>query len=319
MPRHSLLPSLQEAVARHCPQNVTHTAFDFLTLYRTTTVTDPVLVVYEPRIYIVVQGQKILHLHDQPLTYGEGQYLISTLDLPVSGQITRASTEAPYLALCISFSAMEMEELLRESQSVPGQQARKKQIPQKITAPTPAMGLSHLTPDILDALLRLLRLLENPDDQHFIARLYKKELLHRFLHGQQGHVLLEVAQGQNDLFRINKAIIHLRQHFQERFEIGTLVQIAGMGQSSFYKRFGELTGMTPVQYRTKLRLQEARRLMVHETMSAASAGFLVGYESPSQFSRDYRKTFGRPPQADLRHIRSMGVDRYRHQHEDVWF
>ncbi|MUH03318.1 helix-turn-helix domain-containing protein [Bombella sp. ESL0387] len=307
------LAALQAAVSRHCPEKVTHTAFDFLTLYRTGTVTDPVLVVYEPRIYIVVQGQKILHLHDQPLPYGEGEYLISTLDLPVSGQITRASAERPYLALCISFSSTEMEQLLRESQSA------KLALRKENSSPISAMGVSRITDDLLDALLRLVGLLARNSDQKFLAQLYKKELLYLFLHGQQGHVLQETAHLQSDLSRINRAIIHLRHHFQERFEIGTLVKIAGMGQSSFYKRFGELTGMTPVQYRTKLRLQEARRLMVHEEMSAASAGFQVGYDSPSQFSREYRKTFGRPPQADLQHIRRMGVDAYTAQHGDVWF
>lgn len=313
------LAALQAAVSRHCPEKVTHTAFDFLTLYRTETVTDPVLVVYEPRIYIVVQGQKILHLHDQPLPYGEGQYLISTLDLPVSGQITRASAEKPYLALCLSFSPAEMEQLLRESQSAISPQARKLAFREEGSSPISAMGVSRITDDLLDALLRLVSLLAREGDQTFLARLYKKELLYLFLHGQQGHVLHETAHGKSDLSRINRAISHLRLHFQQQFEIGTLVKIAGMGQSSFYKRFGELTGMTPVQYRTKLRLQEARRLMVHEDMKAASAGFQVGYDSPSQFSRDYRKTFGRPPQADLRYIRRMGVDAYKQQHEDVWF
>lgn len=316
---HGQLSALQDAVIRHCPDKVTHTAFDFLTLYRTETVTDPVLVVYEPRIYIVVQGQKILHLHEQPLPYGEGEYLISTLDLPVSGQITRASTERPYLALCISFSSTEMEQLLRESQSALSRQARKLALRKENSSPISAMGVSRITDDLLDALLRLVGLLARNGDQKFLAQLYKKELLYLFLHGQQGHVLQETAHLQSDLSRINRAIIHLRHHFQERFETGTLVKIAGMGQSSFYKRFGELTGMTPVQYRTKLRLQEARCLMVHEELGAASAGFQVGYDSPSQFSREYRKTFGRPPQADLQHIRRMGVDAYTAQHEDVWF
>lgn len=316
---HILLPDLQEAVSRHCPEKVTHTAFDFLTLYRTETVTDPVLVVYEPRIYIVVQGQKVLHLHDHPLPYGEGQYLISTLDLPVSGQITHASAEAPYLALCISFSPTEMEQLLRESQSASSHQARKMAFQKNNSSPISAMGVSRITDELLDALLRMVGLLAKEGDQTFLAQLYKKELLYLFLHGQQGHVLQEIAHDKSDTARINRAISHLRNHFQEQFEIGTLVDIAGMGQSSFYKRFGELTGMTPVQYRTKLRLQEARRLMVHEDMKAASAGFQVGYDSPSQFSRDYKKTFGRPPQADLRYIRSMGVETYKQQHENVWF
>lgn len=114
---HPPLAALQAAITRHCTGPVTHTICDFLTLYRTETVTDPVLVVYEPRIYIVVQGEKVLYLHDRPILYDESQYLISTLDLPVSGQITRASTAAPYLAVCISFSPSEINEIIRESQS----------------------------------------------------------------------------------------------------------------------------------------------------------------------------------------------------------
>ncbi|OOL18876.1 hypothetical protein AL01_03810 [Bombella intestini] len=313
------LSALQAAVLRHCPEKVTHTAFDFLTLYRTETVTDPVLVVYEPRIYIVVQGEKILHLHDHPLSYGEGQYLISTLDLPVSGQITHASVDTPYLALCVSFSPTEMEQLLWESRATVPQQTRTLALPEENISPVSAMGVSQITDSLLNALLRLVELLAKDGDQTFLAQLYKKELLYLFLHGQQGHILQSVARGTSDLSRINRAISHLRLHFQKRFEISTLVKIAGMGQSNFYKRFGELTGMTPVQYRTKIRLQEARRLMVHEGMKAASAGFQVGYDSPSQFSRDYKKIFGRPPQSDLNHIRRIGVETYKKQHEDVWF
>lgn len=307
----SKLTDLQQAIARHCSQKVNKTAFDFLVLYRTETVTDPVLVVYEPRIYIVVQGEKILYLNDYSFTYNESQYLISTLDLPVSGRITRATAEKPYLALCISFSSLEIEHILKENSSFhttpPPRTAR------------PAMGLSHITDDLLDNLLRLIQLLDDANDQSFLAKLYKMELLYRFLQGEQGHVLYEISRGQSDVSHITRAINYLRHHFQEQFEISTLVNIAGMSQSNFYKRFGELTGMTPVQYRMKLRLQEARRLMLSKNMNAANAGFLVGYESPSQFNRDYKRIFGRPPHADMKHIRTIGVEAYKNQHEDVWF
>lgn len=316
---HPPLAALQAAITRHCTGPVTHTICDFLTLYRTETVTDPVLVVYEPRIYIVVQGEKVLYLHDRPILYDESQYLISTLDLPVSGQITRASTAAPYLAVCISFSPSEINEIIRESQSAHTNIPSPHSLHNTITTAYPAMGLSNITDNILHALLRLVNLLDPDKNSRFLAQLYKKELLYYFLHGQQGHVLRDIAQSHSDLSRINRALNYLRHHFHEHFEMNTLVTIAGMGQSTFYKRFSELTGMTPVQYRTKLRLQEARRLMVHEDTKAAHAGFLVGYDSPSQFSRDYKRIFGRPPHADLQHIRTIGIEAYKRQHEDVWF
>ncbi|WP_370513458.1 AraC family transcriptional regulator N-terminal domain-containing protein [Bombella sp. ESL0385] len=303
----------------HCTGSVTHTAFDFLTLYRTETVTDPVLVVYEPRIYIVVQGEKVLYLHNRPILYDESHYLISTLNLPVSGQITRASASAPYLALCISFTSLEMRELLHDIEAASPSQTALASSKSSYAPPSPAMGLSNITNDILDTLLRLVRLLDKDKNDLFLAKLYKKDLLYHFLQGQQGHVLREIAHNQSDLSRINRALIHLRHHFHEPFEIHDLVTIAGMGQSSFYKRFSAVTGMTPVQYRTKLRLQEARCLMVHEDVGAAQASFLVGYESPSHFSRDYKRTFGRSPRADLHHIRTIGIETYKRQHEDVWF
>lgn len=300
--------ALRCAVARHCHEKVTSTALNGLTLYRAESPTDPVLVVYEPRIYLVVQGQKTLILNEQPFTYGEGEYLISGLDLPVSGRITHASAEAPYLALCVSFSEAEVEAVLQKSAGWVGKPAQSR----------PAMGVSAMKPPVIDALRRLMGLLDAPPPSPFLASLIKQELLYRLLCDEQGHVLYGMARGESDVARITKALDYMRQHFSQSWDIGRLVDHAGMGQSQFYKRFRALTGMTPVHYRTRLRLQEARRLMVSEGMKAADAGFAVGYDSPSHFSRDYRKAFGRPPHTDRAYIDAIGVERYRAQHEEIW-
>lgn len=299
---------LKRSVVRHCPQKVTKTALEGLTLYRTENRTDPVLVVYEPRIYVVIQGQKTLILNDHPFTYGEGEYLISGLDLPVSGRITRASETEPYLAMCLSFSPTEIEAVLQKS-------AGSLRKPEQSR---PAMGVSAISTEVKNTLGRLMAVLDEDVPSSFLAELIKMELLYRLLQEEQGHVLYGMARGNSDIARMTKALDYMRQHFNESYEIGTLVSEAGMGQSQFYKSFSTLTGMTPVQYRTRLRLQEARRLMVVEGVKAADAGFAVGYDSPSHFSRDYRKVFSRPPHADRAYIRAIGVERYSALHEDVW-
>lgn len=303
-----LCQTLQQAVSRHCVDKVTKTALESVTLYRAESPTDPVLVVYEPRFYVVVQGQKTLLLNDQPFTYGEGEYLISGLELPVSGRITRASLQKPYLALCLSFSPAEIDAVLQKSVG----------FVHKPMHSRPAMGVSETSVVVMEALVRLMALLDDDEPSPFLAELIKMELLYRLLQEEQGPILYGMAREQSDVARITKALDCLKEHFREPCEIGALVAQAGMGHSQFYKHFKMLTGMTPVQYRTRLRLQEARRLMVWEGSKAADAAFAVGYESPSHFSRDYRKIFGRPPHADLAFIRSIGVERYSALHEEVW-
>ncbi|MCH4024481.1 MAG: AraC family transcriptional regulator [Acetobacter sp.] len=302
------LHDIQTTVARLCPGKAVRTNIDFLTLYSSTRKTDPVLFVYEPRIYIVIQGQKEISVLDRHYIYDETHYLVSTIDIPVSGMITKASPERPYLAMCISFSATEIFEII----SLLGHSLK------PALSSSAGMGLSALSDDLLDAVRRLLTCLATPSDATFLAPRIKQEIIYRILQGDQGSTLYDIANARSDLSGINRAILFLREHFLKNFEITTLPELAGMSQSKFYKKFHDMTNLTPLQYRQLLRLQEARRLMLHTDLPAAEAGFRVGYESPSQFSREYRRVFGQPPAADMKRIRAIGANKYREDNEEVW-
>ena len=308
MSRKAILSKIQTSRAGLCETKSHRTEIDFLTLYKTTRKTDPVLFVYEPRIYIVIQGQKEISVLDRRYVYNETQYLVSTIDIPVSGMITEASAERPYLAMCLSFSPLEIFEIIS---AIGGP-------PDTALSPRFGMGLSALTQDLLDAVWRLLNCLPEPSARSFLAPRIKQEIIYRMLHGAQGSTLCEIANYRSDLSGINRAILYLRQHFRENFEISVLSECAGMSQSKFYQRFHDATHLTPVQYRLRLRVQEARRLMLHEGQRVAEAGFNVGYDSPSQFNREYKKLLGLPPHADIRRIRAIGMDQYCEDNEEVW-
>jgi len=304
----TMLGDVQSLVRAHCPRKSTRTAVDFLTLYRSETTTDPLLVVYEPRLYIIIQGAKRIRIHKSSFDYDQNHYLVATVDLPLSGHITRATPEAPYLAACIAFTPEEIANVIAETRADPG-----------LRSPLhTSLGLSAVTPDLLDALRRLLIALGNDDDCTFLAPMLKREIIYRALQGDQRHVLHEIADQKSDASRINRALAHMRAHFMEETEASALPGLAGMGRSTFYRKFQEVTGLSPVQYRKRLRLQEARRLMLYENRLAADAGFAVGYESPSQFTREYRSIFGMPPHQDVSRIRAIGIERYRELNEAVW-
>ncbi|MBO1324233.1 AraC family transcriptional regulator [Acetobacter sp. TBRC 12305] len=289
------LAQLQTLVARHCLQPMQATAIRELTLYRADAVSEPLVFVFEPRIYVIVQGRQQVMLRDKVFDYDASHYLVTAVDLPVAGCITQATPEKPYLALCLSVDPAQIAELLlvvNDRQVDPNQ------------ACIMGMGLSPLNANITDPLLRLMRLLDTPEDIPILKPMIMRELLYRLLQGDQGCALRQIATAGSALSQINRAIHWITLHFADPFEIATVAGIAGMSLSTFHRHFRAATNMSPLQYRTQLRLQEARRRMVSEKIDAAEAGFAVGYESPSQFSREYRRMFGRPPAQDTQHRRA---------------
>lgn len=303
-----LLQVVQSLARAHATRKSTRTAIDYLTLYKSESATDPLLVVYQPRIYIIIQGAKAIQIHRSPFRYDENHYLVATVDLPISGHITHATPEKPYLAACIAFAPEEISRIIAETRSKPRLSRH----------PGTGLGLSKMTEPLLDVVRRLLLLLDNEADRQFLAPMLKRELIYRVLQGDQCDILFEIADCKSDVSRINSALAHLRAHFAEKMDPDLLPKLSGMGKSTFYRKFQGATGLSPVQYRKRLRLQEARRLMLDENRLAVDAGFSVGYESPSQFIRDYRAAFGLPPHQDVHRIRSIGLERYREINEEVW-
>jgi AraC-like DNA-binding protein len=220
---------------------------------------------------------------------------VASVDLPVTGQVTRASSEAPYLCLVLKLSPATIAEMVTEAESA------------KTPLPPPSRGL-FLQPssvEMLDAAIRLVKLLDTPQDIALLAPLVQREILYRVLCSPQGAMLRHIGIADSQGQRVAKAIHWLRQHYAQPLRIDHIAREVHMSASALHHHFKAVTAMSPLQYQKQLRLQEARRLMLSEVMDAASAGHRVGYESPSQFSREYSRMFGAPPVRDVERLRNL--------------
>jgi AraC-like DNA-binding protein len=251
-------------------------------------------VVYEPSLCLAMSGRKRVLLGDASFVYDSAQYLIVSVDLPVRGMVVDARPDDPYLCLKIDLDITVLGELLLLHD------ARVRR-----TGHASPIAVGDIDPALQDAALRLLRLLDTPDDIAALAPLVERELLYRLLTGSQGAMLRHIATADTRLHQVSRAVTWIKDNYAGAFSIDHLAGLAGMSPSSFHAHFKGVTSFSPLQYRTQLRLLEARRLMVSEAMDAASAGFQVGYESPSQFSRDYNRAFGMPPFRDAARLRAM--------------
>jgi AraC-like DNA-binding protein len=254
---------------------------------------EPMPAVYPPCMCVVAQGSKALLLGDERYLYDRSRFIVASVDLPVTGQVVDASPEKPYLCVMLELEPKAIASLLLEAD-----------LPTPPTERAPARGLflSQASAEYIEAVLRLLRLLATPDDIRTLAPLAEREILYRLLKSQEGWRLRQIATGHGQARRIAKAIAWVRTHFHEGLRVEQLAGEANMSVSSFHAHFKRVTAMSPLQYQKQLRLQEARRLLLTETVDAATAGHRVGYESPSQFSREYRRAFGVPPATDMRQI-----------------
>jgi AraC-like DNA-binding protein len=239
----------------------------------------------------VLQGAKEVAIGDRRLRYDPGSYFIATLDLPASGQIVEASPERPYICVTLALDHDVIAELVPD---MPGR-------PEGHGA---GFAVSPVTPPLLDSWGRMLALLDAPHDVPVLAPLIEREILYRLLQGPQGGVLRQIACADSRLAQIRAAIAWIRAHYDASIRIETLADLAGMSAASFHRHFKAATAMSPLQYQKKLRLQEARRLLVARA-DATHAAYSVGYESASQFSREYARMFGAPPARDAERLRNV--------------
>lgn len=246
--------------------------------------------VYEPCVALIVQGSKRLLLGDETLHYGADRYLIATMDLPVRTAVLEASRAQPYLAVALRLDWREIASLMQELPPAPAQ---------TLASDGRAMSTGAVTAPLLDAFDRLLALLDHPDDLAALAPLVRREIHYRLLTGEAGARLRQMATVDTQSHQVARAIAILNTRFAEALPVETLAREAGMSLSTFHQHFKALTAMSPLQYQKQLRLTEARRLMLSERLDASTAAFRVGYESPSQFSREYRRLFGTPPSKDI--------------------
>jgi len=266
------------------------TAIDGLSLSRRSTPSVPCHGSYRPCLAMVLQGSKSLRLGAATINYARGEYLVTSLDLPVTWRVVEASAEAPHLCLSLAIDSEKLVDLLGRSDIRRGISQSENQW--GISVNTAPAGL-------LDAVTRLLRLLDSPEDIPVMAPLIEQEILYRLLTGPSGDRLINIATVDSQANRIARAIGWLRQHFALPLRIEQLAEYVNMSPSSFHHHFKSITAMTPIQYQKQLRLSEARRLMLVERLDAGTAGHRVGYQSPSQFSREYSRLYGNPPVRDI--------------------
>ncbi len=233
-------------------------------------------------------------LGDQQLRYDPAHYLLATTDVPCIGQIIDASPEHPYLSLRLSFEPTLVASVMAEARHA-GPRSH---------AAALALAVSPLDEGLLDAVVRLVRVLDAPDDAPFLMPMITREIIYRLLKGAQGDRLRQIAILGGATHRIAKAIARLRNDFNQPLRVEDLAQEAGMSVSGFHHHFKVVTAMSPVQFQKQLRLQEARRLMLGEHLDAASAGSRVGYDDASYFTREYKRFFGAPPMRDVAHMRN---------------
>jgi len=294
MERMDPLTKLADIIARHAPgDGIYDTPIPGVSLLRASAPTMPMPVLYEPTLCLVAQGRKQAVLGTETYVYDAAKYLVASVNLPITGSVIEASQSRPYLCLRLDLDTAELSELaLRHPVREDGSEL-----------PSAGISLGETTPELLDAAARLAGLLDASADIDAIAPLVTREILYRLLSGPGNRAVRQMAQANSRLNQIVKAIAWLRAHYTEACRIDDVADIAGMSRSSFHANFKAVTAMSPLEFRTRLRMQEARRLMVAEGMEAATAGFQVGYESPSQFSRDYVRIFGMSPARDANRLR----------------
>jgi AraC-like DNA-binding protein len=250
--------------------------------------------VYEPCVALIVQGSKCVNLGSDTLVYGPERYLITAMDLPVTAAITEASPQQPYLAVALKLDWREIAALALDMPKTPAPAAPR---------PQRAMATGAVSPALLDAFDRLLALLDQPEHLPALAPLVMREIYYWLLAGESGSRLRDIAAVDSQGRQMARVIAGLNARLAQPLRVDTLAREARMSTSSFHQHFKAFTAMSPLQYQKRLRLSEARRLMLFENLDASSAAFRVGYESPSQFSRGYRRQFGAPPSKDIEEMR----------------
>jgi AraC-like DNA-binding protein len=249
--------------------------------------------VSNPAFCVIAQGSKEVFLGDDRYQYDPMHYLLVTAELPVVSQITEASPDRPYLSLSVKLEPTLVSSVMVAAGGVAGSNH----------ANVRAINVSVLDADLLDAVVRLTRLLDTPTEAPYLKQLIIREMIYRLLRGEQGDRLRYIAIQAGQTHEIATAIEFLRTEFDQPLRIDDIAQEIGMSVSSFYHHFKSITAMSPLQFQKQLRLQEARRLMLAENLDAASAGYRVGYNDASHFSRDYKNLFGLPPLSDVQRLR----------------
>ena len=290
-----VLHELADAISKvmgHAPE--VPTAVPGLTLYQNTVPTAPNPCTYVPSLLVIPQGKKRVDLGKQSYVFGESTFLLTSIELPIISRVCAASAEKPYLAFFLKLDMGMVRDVLHS---------------EEVHVPAPPVGtrgmvLGEATVGLLAPCLRMIQVLHAPQDGPFFGKLLQREIIYRLLQGPQGDRLRSVATLADQSYRTAKAVTWLRDHFKKTLNVDELASMTGMSRSTLNHHFRGLTAMSPLQFQKQLRLHTARQKMLTEELDAASAAFEVGYESPSQFNREYKRFFGQPPMRDIQALRA---------------
>jgi AraC-like DNA-binding protein len=290
-----VMDELRDRALRHAKGKLTETPVPRVSITMDSARTGMVPGIYEPMLCLVLQGSKCAVIGNKALHYDRASYFVASIEVPGACQIVEAAPDHPYLALGLTLDIATVSEIVLAMPGLPP------------AADGPGFGISPVTPELADAWLRLVRLFDKPSDIPVMAPMLERELIYRVLQGPHGPALRQLVVSDSRLCQIRRAIAHIRENFDKVVTVEMLSCVAGMSPSVFHKHFKDVTAMSPIQYQKKLRLHEARRRLLAEPGDTARVAFSVGYESATQFSREYARQFGAPPARDAGRLRERGT------------
>ena len=295
------LAGLKRSIARHAGDGLTGTALSGVSVVCSPTTSEPLCGIAEPTLAVVAQGVKQTTLNGRTFTYAAGQFLVVSVDLPVIGHVIRARADEPFLAFVLELRPQMIAALLLETATAatggPG----------AVDTLPAGIAVSDASPALLDAVGRLLALLDAPNDAAALSAGVEREILWRLITGPQGATVRQIGLADSRLAHLARAIRWIRGHYNETLRVEELAALATMSVSSFHRHFRAVTSMTPIQFQKEIRLHEARARLLAQPGDVTGVGFAVGYDSPSQFSREYRRMFGVPPSRDGPALRDDAV------------
>jgi AraC-like DNA-binding protein len=295
------LGELRTLIARHAGEDPT-TAIDGVMLTAATEPTEPIAATSGTMMALIAQGGKRLAIGDRVYDYEPGQYLVASVDLPVTGHYSRASSAEPALAFGLVLRPATIAALLLETAERTPLHRGGRGAP----AP-PALGVAGASAELLDAVIRMLRLLDSPGDREVLAPMVEREILWRLIAGPLGETVRQIGIADSSLTQISRAVRWITEHFHEPLRVEDLARPCGMSASAFHRNFKAVTTLSPIQFQKQIRLQQARLMLITGVDDVATIGYRVGYESASQFNREYRRQFGLSPGRDAERLRSAAT------------
>ena len=286
---HRTLTELRQLMA-HAENRKTETGIPRLAMVKGRVPEHELTAVYEPMINLIVQGSKSMSVGDRTLRYDPATYFVLSVDLPAVESVHAAEDGSPYLAVALTLEPARIAALLADLPPI------------REPASHEGFSIASVTPELLDAWARMIRLMDMPEDIPGLAPVYEREILYRVLCGPMGWMMRDIATPDTMLHRIHQVIQWLRANYMEPVTIEALANRAAMSVSAFHRRFKVVTSLSPLQFQKQLRLLQARTLLVSGAGTATAIAFTVGYESPTQFSREYARFFGQPPSRDTARV-----------------